>query len=193
MRLSEQYLTWAANTANGLKLKEGFNPDYLIAGLKQYGICNESLMPYVPRNEAIRKPSDDAIKDAEARTGCTVVSNKHWALDIGFRDKDFKEIQRQLDNGSPVTATLCWPEGLYDEEIVDARHFLIDKAINGKSKDGHGVILVGYGLDEKLAGGGYFIIRNSWGPKLADKDYARVTFEFATKYGIESYIVSVNP
>jgi hypothetical protein len=189
--LSEQFIMWAANDATGLKRTEGFNPDLLIAGLKHHGICEESLMPYIPRNEAIRKPSDEALQDARSRTSCKVISIKHWSSAIGFGDEDFKKITRRLEKGSPVTATFCWPEGLYDEQIVDARHFIIDTHINGKSKDGHGVILVGYGLDDRVAGGGYFILRNSWGPKFADHGYARITFEYAKKYGIDAYVVSV--
>jgi C1A family cysteine protease len=189
--LSEQFIMWAANKATGLNRSEGFNPDLLIAGLKQYGICAETLMPYVPRNEALGKPSAEALKDARTRTSCKIISIKHWSSDIGFGDKEIKEISRRLEKKSPVTATFCWPAGLYDEQIVDAQHFIIDKSIDGKSKDGHGVILVGYGLDDKIAGGGFFILRNSWGPKFADKGYARITFEFARKYGIDAYAVSV--
>ena len=189
--LSEQFIMWAANEANELNRTEGFNPDLLIAGLKRYGICEESLMPYVPRNEAIGKPSARALEDARTRTRCHVESIKHWTSSIGFEAKDIEQITARLDEGVPVTATLCWPFGLYDEQIVDGRHFIIDKSIDGKSKDGHGVILVGYGLDAKVGGGGYFILRNSWGPKFADRGYANITFEYAKKYGIEAYIVTV--
>ena len=52
-------------------------------------------------------------------------------------------------------------------------------------------LATGYGLDDKIAGGGYFILPNSWGPKFADKGYARITFDYARKYGIDAYIVSV--
>ena len=189
--VSEQFIMWAANEANHLNRTGGFNPDLLIAGLKQYGICEESLMPYIPREETIEKPSAEAIKDAKTRTSCEILSIKHWPSDIGFGDKEIKEIFRKLETGTPVTATFCWPAGLSDEQIVDGQHFIIDKSIDGKSKDGHGVILVGYGLDDKIAGGGYFIFRNSWGPKFADKGYARITFEYARKYGIDAYIVTV--
>src|SRR6266704_998682 len=112
--LSEQFIMWAANEATGLNRTEGFNPDLLIAGLKQYGICTESLMPYVPRNEAIVKPSAQALQDASTRTSCKIISIKHWSSAIGFNDKDIAAITRQLDKGVPVTATLCWPFGLDD-------------------------------------------------------------------------------
>jgi hypothetical protein len=189
--LSEQFIMWAANQATGRKRVDGFNPDLLIAGLKQYGICDELLMPYVPRNEEIPPPSSDAIENAKARSSCKVIWIKHWTSNIGFVDKDIKEITSRLEEGTPVTSTLCWPSGLNDEQIVDVRHFVIDKNIDGQSKNGHGVILVGYALHNNIAGGGYFILRNSWGTGFADKGYAKITFEFAKKYGTDAYIVSV--
>ncbi len=189
--LSEQFIMWAANEANNLTRTDGFNPDWLIAGLKKYGICKESLMSYVPLNEPIQKPSAKALKDAATRTSCEVASIKHWRSDIGFDDGVLKKITESLDKKIPVTATFCWPQGLYDEQIVDVQHFIIDNSIDPNNKSGHGVILVGYGLDKKMPGGGYFIVRNSWGTKFADRGYAGITFEYAKKYGIDAYIVTI--
>lgn len=189
--LSEQFIMWAANEAKNLNRTEGFNPDLLIAGLQKYGICKESLMPYIPRNEAIQKPSAQALKDATIRASCEVTSIKHFRTDIGFDDDVIKKVTNSLDKKVPVTVTLCWPHGLYDEQIIDAQYFIIDNSIDGKSKSGHGVILVGYGLDKKMPGGGYFILRNSWGTKFADRGYAGITFAYAKKYGIDAYIVTI--
>ncbi|MGI9455024.1 MAG: C1 family peptidase [Aeoliella sp.] len=189
--LSEQFIMWAANNATGRRRTHGFNPDLLIAGLKHYGICEESLMPYVSRNEPIEKPSAEAITDAKARSSCKVVSIKHWSSDIGFVNKDLTRIAKRLEKGNPVTVTLCWPSELDMQHIVDDQQFIVDQNIDGKSKNGHGVILVGYGLDDKCAGGGYFIFRNSWGPEFADNGYAKISFEFARKYGTDAYIVKV--
>ena len=189
--LSEQFIMWAANAATERNRVQGFNPDLLIAGLKRHGICEESLMPYVPGNEPLEKPSAKAREDAMHRAHCKIVSIKHWSWTIGFSDAHVKAIIDHLEKGNPVTVTLCWPAGSSDKEIVDGRHFIVDENIDGKSKDGHGVILVGYGLDDNCAGGGYFILRNSWGPEFADQGYAKVTFEFARKYGTDAYIVTV--
>ena len=95
--LSEQFIMWAANEANNLNRTEGFNPDWLIPGLKKYGICKESLMPYVPFNEPIQKPSAKALKDAATRTSCEVDSIKHWSSKRGFTDEDIKKITDCLD------------------------------------------------------------------------------------------------
>lgn len=59
----------------------------------------------------------------------------------------------RLDHGISITATFCWPEGLADNRIVDGQNFINDRSVDGKSKNGRGVILIGYGLDNSVAGG----------------------------------------
>ena len=51
--------------------------------------------------------------------------------------------------------------------------------------------MCGYGLDEQSPGGGYFILRDSWGPGFGDRGYARLTYACAGQYGIDAYIVSL--
>ena len=190
--LSEQFIMWAANEANALERTDGFNPDFLIAGLKKHGICSESMMPYVPRNETIEGPSDAARRDASSRLNWELESIKHWSSDIGFTDDQMKDLMARLDKRQPVTAPFCWPKGKTDEQIVDSRHFLIDDATDGADKSGHGVILVGYGLDKRAKGGGYFILRNAWGTKFADRGYLGINFEMAKRYGIDAYVVALS-
>lgn len=191
--LSEQFLMWAANDASGVVRIEGHNPDFLIQGLEKHGICLESAMPYVPRKEPIEEPSDKAKADAATtHTHCELVSIKHWKSDIGFTDDHMQKLTDYLDKRQPITVTLCWPQGLYDKQIVDTRYFLVDRNVDGASKNGHGVILVGYGLDKKVDGGGYFIARNAWGREFADKGYLGVTFDYAKKYGTDAYFVKLD-
>jgi hypothetical protein len=189
VQLSEQFLMWAANEANGLNRTDGFNPDLLIKGWKKQGIATEALMPYVPRNELILPPSPAAVADAATRRKIGVTSVKHWTEPIGFTDWQIRAITEKVAAGTPVTVTLCWPFGLYDEQIVDRNYFLIDSHINGNDKSGHGVVIAGYQIDPRSSGGGYLIVRNSWGGGFADKGYLNVSFTLARKYGIDAYIV----
>lgn len=48
-------------------------------------------------------------------------------------------------------------------------------------------------LDKKVEGGGCFIVRNAWGDVFADRGYVGMTFDYAKKYGIDAYIVTVTP
>jgi Papain family cysteine protease len=189
--LSEQYLMWAANESNGLTRTEGFNPDYLIKGLQKHGIADEQFMPYVDRNEPLGTPTADASANARRRLGAELTSIKHWSSPIGFTDDHLSRLRDQLDGDQPVTVTFCWPFGVSDRDMVTAEHFMIDKGIDGSSKDGHGVILVGYGLDASVPGGGYFWFRNSWGTGFAAGGYGKIDFKMAKKYGTDAYFVTL--
>jgi hypothetical protein len=188
--LSEQFLMWAANKANGLDRTEGFNPDFLVEGLRQYGICEEPLMPYVPRNKPLGTPKPSALRNARSRAHFEVDWIQHWTAPVGFRKQVLDAIVDRLDREIPVTVTFCWPFGLADPEIVDADNFLIDRAIDGSNKSGHGVVLVGYHRSRTVPGGGYFILRNSWGARFAERGHAKITFAMARKYGVDAYIVA---
>jgi C1A family cysteine protease len=47
---------------------------------------------------------------------------------------------------------------------------------SGQTVGGHAVALVGYGLDSRIGGGGYFIIKNSWSRNWGDAGYGYVPF-----------------
>lgn len=54
-----------------------------------------------------------------------------------------------------------------------------DTAISAKSSGtggGHALAIVGYVFDKMIYGGGYFIIKNSWGDKCGDKGYQYLPF-----------------
>lgn len=189
--LSEQFLMWAANDASRITRIEGHNPDHLIRGLQKHGICSEQLMPYIPRKEPLGEPRTTALKDAAIRKNCELVSIKHWQSDIGFGADHMQSLIQTLDKELPVTVTLCWPSGLPDEQIIDRNNVLLDRQVDGTDRSGHGVVLVGYALDAATPGGGYFIVRNSWGRKFANNGYVGVTFDYARRYGIDAYFVRV--
>ncbi len=48
---------------------------------------------------------------------------------------------------------------------------------------GHAVSISGYGIDKRVAGGGYFIIKNSWGPDCGDKGYQYMPFNYCIRRG----------
>jgi len=48
---------------------------------------------------------------------------------------------------------------------------------------GHAILISGYGIDKRVAGGGYFIIKNSWGPDCGDKGYQYLPFNYCLRRG----------
>ena len=191
VELSEQYLMWAVNKTHGYQKKtEGFNPDQLLMGLLHYGICAEEQMPYVIENTLIEAPPSNAIKDAQTRRMIRLEQIKHFSSDLGFTNLDLKRICSFLDQGQPLSVTFCWPHGLYDDQIVDQEGFLIDHQVTA-DKNGHGFVVAGYQIDPKIPGGGYFIVRNSWGTIFCKKGYVYISFAYAKKYGIDAYRVTI--
>jgi hypothetical protein len=53
---------------------------------------------------------------------------------------------------------------------------------------GHAVTISGYGLDKRVPGGGYFIIKNSWGADCGDKGYQYMPFNYCIRRG-SSYCI----
>lgn len=188
--LSEQFLMWGSNQSRDISLKEGFNPDVLISGLRRFGICEEKLMLYEPRLLPIKKPSKKALLNAQSRKRCVIEQIKHWSDDFGFSSEEIALICQHLDEGNPISVTLAWPFSVPDDQTVDQQNRLIDHKVQ-VDKNGHGVLIVGYRKAADVAGGGEFLIRNSWGSRFGDDGYARVTFEYAKKYGTNAYRVVV--
>ena len=53
---------------------------------------------------------------------------------------------------------------------------------------GHAVNISGYGIDKRVPGGGYFIIKNSWGAECGDKGYQYMPFNYCIRRG-SSYCI----
>src|SRR5688500_12228519 len=65
-RLSVEFLNWASHQTNGRTADGSFFSDAL-EGLKRFGICRESLLPYSPERTPDAPPSPQALADALAR------------------------------------------------------------------------------------------------------------------------------
>lgn len=82
---------------------------------------------------------------------------------------DMQKLITALDQGKSAYIGLSVTNSLYN----------CDAVVNPNSTEtggGHAVAIVGYKLDPSLAGGGYFIIKNSWGPTCGDKGYQYLNF-----------------
>lgn len=65
----------------------------------------------------------------------------------------------------------------------------------GQATDkGHSMAVVGYGFDDGYLGGGYLIVRNSWGTTWATggrfgPGYGTIPFAYMREYGWEAYAI----
>ncbi|HVP72376.1 MAG TPA: C1 family peptidase [Phycisphaerales bacterium] len=149
LRLSPEYLNWAAGQAAGGPSDGNFFHNAL-AGFERHGICAESKMPYQKAFDPRRAPSTLAADEAtrireESREALAIRWIVPWqANSFGVNDEQFAEIKRIIALGYPVAAG-----------------------------SGHSRLLVGYRDDPVVAGGGAFITEDS-----ALNRFDEVTYEF---------------
>ncbi len=154
VRLSVEYLNWAANQATGHPTDGQFFHNCL-AGFDKLGVCYAADMPYAATFDAKRVPSEKAKADARRLHAlATKALRVHWINPLkpkpGLTDVHLHEIKAVLAIGYPVAA--------------------------GSE---HSRLLVGYRDDPKQPGGGAFFTKDS-----GTGGYEEVTYEFVkTKVG----------
>jgi hypothetical protein len=148
VRLSVEYLNWAANQATGHATDGQFFHNCL-AGFRKFGICYNADMPYAKKFDASLAPSEKAVANAhELRATAEKVIRLHWIKPLHpkaqLTDAQLHEIKAVLAIGWPVAA--------------------------GAS---HSRLLVGYHDDTQQPGGGRFLTKDSGSGR-----YKEVTYEF---------------
>lgn len=183
--LSEQFLYWACKDRDKWP-GEGTWINIAMDVLKDTGICVERVWPYNPDkiagNEGQGPAPDGAATDA-----------------AGHRIEDSEKLQpRWVDSLKGKLA-----EGLPVAFSVPVyRYWLTEPAkLDGNirvplssdpSIGGHAMILVGYQDDVAVPGGGYFMVRNSWGEGWASGSdlaagYARLPYKYIADNGRSAF------
>jgi C1A family cysteine protease len=123
----------------------------------RYPMVPETVWPYQSRG-----PTSD-LKQAK------VARMRHW----GELATDHQEVIRSLRAGFPVVIAMG-----VNRSLMNPGQGGIVRAGRATSSMGHAVAIVGAILDQRVPGGGYYIIKNSWGEDYGDKGYAYVSFDY---------------
>jgi hypothetical protein len=136
VRLSEEYLNWAANQITRRTNDGGQFFSNLVKGYNAYGIATEVTMPYRAQYSPSYAPS--AAAESSAGTVKSYRLRAHWIKEndgqVGVADIHLLEAKRALAAGWPVCA------GSY-----------------------HSVLFAGYRDGPGLPGGGEFLVRDPGG------------------------------
>ena len=186
VRLSEEYLIWAAKHANG---KTGDQAMFYEAvhGLNQLGICPANEMSYTDKPDPDRKPSAKALAESRSlRQRWQVEWIKRWSLDSALTERELLEIKRALADGHPVACGLRWPKTLHGSELlaVPPPHEVFD---------GHSIALVGYEDDPAKPGGGAFQFRNSNGLAWGSHGYGVMSYAYVRAYANDALWLRLGP
>lgn len=98
------------------------------------------------------------------------VNNAHTKL-VNLKDigSSITKAVDALDRGNPVYIGMRVPQGMSScQKVVSPT--------SPATKGGHALAVVGYELNENIKGGGYFIMKNSWGSRCGDNGYQYIPF-----------------
>ena len=174
--LSPQFLYWAGKERDVLKNRDGLCLDVLQNVLMEDGGCEESVWPYNPDgvyfpdgtlNAGQGPAPENAIEDAK----------QHKLLCRTLTPRSVRQYRKILSSGLPIVVGVAvfnsWVRNTSTAITGKVPMPLIKKDENGvwqlceKCTGGHAMCIVGYVDNESVPGGGYFIVRNSWGESWA--------------------------
>lgn len=90
-----------------------------------------------------------------------------------------------LDQGYPLVMAVQVPSDLSKcKATIDAK--------SPRTKGDHVMAAVGYQLDPSVPGGGYLILKNSWGSDCGDRGYHYYPFALCQRNDLYCYFVEVN-
>jgi hypothetical protein len=184
--LSEQFVYWDCKEHDGIPTEDGTYIHTALGLVESDGACLEETWPYQPEpvkgDEGQGPPPDTARAEAPQH-----VAGPPRML--GGRASG--EIRAVLDSGRPVAFSIPQYNNWNGNPFVNSTGRIPMPLPLSERKGGHAMCAVGYRPDPTSAGGGYLIVRNSWGAGWASLSpsgpgYGQVPFAYVDNYGMEA-------
>lgn len=191
INLSEQFVYY------NCKLRDGYSGSgtFVAVGmqvLRDVGICPEEVWPYQPNPVAGNEGQGPAPEPAGAaasgfRTQSAVQVPARWVYFLKWR----------LSEGKPVAFAVPVYTYWFTRPWRDSGDLRMPLPTD-KKEGGHAMCMVGYTDDPDVPGGGYFLVRNSWGTDWAQDSavapgYCRIPYEYITRFCMTAYTATVAP
>lgn len=183
--LSEQFLYWLCKEHDGAPAQAGTWQRVAVPLLVEHGVLLEQEWPYRSRrggSEGQGPPPDGWAEKAEARRA---------SGGEALNPRSVEAICARLDAQQPV--------GISVPVFVNWRIAQLSGDIpmplpEARPDGGHAMCALGYGIDDGYLGGGYLILRNSWGTGWAEHSpfgpgYGTIPFSYIRRYGWEAFTV----
>lgn len=190
--LSEQFFYFVCKERDGIRGDVGTNPALAMQLMRDVGICSEQTWPYKPEpvdnaNPGHARPSDVAFTEAKLRrfSGFTQLP--------ATGSQAVSQIKKALSSGKAVMIGMP----IYEHWTSCTQATLLGRLrfpLNGERKSGgHAMCVVGYRDDEGAPGGGYFIVRNSWGTDWGTENsdgpgYCHMPYLLVARYNLVTFV-----
>ncbi|WP_298404862.1 C1 family peptidase [uncultured Chloroflexus sp.] len=189
--LSEQFIYWISKERDRIPGDVGTNPLVALRAVAELGVCREETWPYRPEpvdhtNPGHERPSDVAFREAKQRRIAGIDQ---------LPARDVNQIKAALAAGKPVLIGLMIGEHWTSSGQV-RRIGRVRRALPGEQRlGGHAMCALGYRDDPSAPGGGYFIVRNSWGSDWANENpdgpgYCYVPYQLIFDEGLAALIAT---
>jgi hypothetical protein len=187
--LSEQFLYWACKERDGYP-ESGTWISVAMTILEVMGVCREPIWPYngwpIAGNEGQGPPPAQA--QIEAVQYKTVRATR-------LPERSVPALRQALADQQPVAFSVDVFSYWQQNPVYISGDIRLPLS-REKEPGGHAMCLVGYEVDEATPGGGYFIVRNSWGTDWAHEGrispgYARLPFAYVEQYGTSAFTTKV--
>jgi hypothetical protein len=188
---SEQFLYWACKQLDGHD-GPGTYIHTAMTALSEYGCCLGRTWPYNHRqidgNESQHPPPHGAT--GEAKEHC-VANSRPVEPSLVEHYKQVLAGERKIPGMPVVFGVLVFASWYMSAETH--RTGKITLPLPGEDPmAGHAMCVVGYQDDDSVPGGGYFVVRNSWGKEWALESpeapgHALVPYAYVESYVLEAF------
>lgn len=192
VELSEQFLYWACKELDGLP-GAGTYIHTSMSVLEQYGVCERAAWPYcatpVDGNEGQGPPPAGATEHARPyRTDRS----------IPIQERVVQDYKSCLAGGKVLSFGVAVFESSFGSATARQYGKITMPLPDEETAGGHAMCVVGYQDDSSVPGGGYFIVRNSWGTSWAYESphgagYCMIPYAYVSVYASEAFSADASP
>jgi len=188
--LSEQCLYWNIKRTDNYS-RDGTWLQFAFPLAQRDGVCLETSWPYEgdvrPNDLTHGGPPDPQACSAEAvgyRFSRSIRLNQYQQPDV---------IKAELRQGRPVAVAIPVFKTWYDSPTVrEFGNIVLPLKSDRFAVGGHAIVLVGFEDDPGSPGGGYFIVRNSWGDRWGTESpytpgYGTLPYGYIAKYNADAW------
>jgi len=188
--LSEQFLYYACKELDGLP-GSGTYIHTAMAALNEYGVCEENIWTYNPvqtNNEGQGPPPNSALENAK---NYFLSSSRAVEPNLVKQYKQMLTGKEEI-SGMPIVIGALVFDSWYMSPETHRTGKITMPLPKEKPTSGHAMCVVGYVDDSDVPGGGYFILRNSWGGNWAADSpeaagHALMPYAYVENYVFESF------